>query len=392
MSTTNTVTSNTVTSNTVTDGITTPANAAAISRQRIKHIDVIKGISIILVVLGHSHWVLEQSAEANSIGLSFRMPLFFFAAGIFFKPYVPFSTLFWGKCDALVKPYAVTLLLLAPYQIWLLGESAYKVLVGIAYGNGETIIWSPMWFLPHLFVVFLSSWGLLRLAKLEHASWPRQTLIMSLLLTSGYAFTMHLWPYLVSTFAPNANWYGNELVRLGLPFGIDIILLSSFFFLLGFLLKPHIVHFRFRPWWFALALLFFVGMHVRFDYALHFFGRRYDHLLWTTLIALAGIYAMTALAWFVSQQPLLERIISFVGYNSLFVLIFHWYLQQKAYSILLAPLGAVLANILAAVLAIGGSLLFAAIIRSNPVTAMLWLPQKTRQRLAARQRTTSASQ
>lgn len=385
-------TTDTVATNTVADGITTPANAAATRRQRIKHIDVIKGISIILVVLGHSHWVLEQSAEANIIGLSFRMPLFFFAAGIFFKPYVPFGKLFWGKLDALVKPYAVTLLLLAPYQIGLLGESTYKVLVGIAYGNGETIIWSPMWFLPHLFVVFLFSWGLLRLAKLEHASWQRPTLVMTLLLASGYAFTIHLWPYLVATFAPNANWYGNELMGLGLPFSIDIVLLSSFFFLLGFLLKPHIVHFRFRPWWFALALLFFVGMHVRFDYALDFYGRRYDHLLWTTLIALAGIYIMTGLAWFASQQPLLERAISFVGYNSLFVLTFHFYLQKKAYSVLIDPLGGVLNNILGAVLATGGSLLFAAIIRSNPVTAVLWLPQKNpsaTRKAPARQGTTT---
>lgn len=368
--------------------IAKPAHTSVSRRGRVKHIDVIKGISIILVVLGHSHWVLEQSTKANTIGLSFRMPLFFFAAGIFFKPNMSFGTLFWEKLDALVKPYAVTLLLLAPYQLWLLEESAHKVLVGIAYGNGETIIWSPMWFLPHLFVAFLFAWGFLRVTKLEHASWQRQTLVMTLLLASGYTFTMHLWPYSVATFAPNANWYGNELVRLGLPFGIDIVMLSSFFFLLGFLLKARIVHFRFRPWWFALALLFFVGMHVRFDYALHFFGRRYDHLLWTTLIALAGIYTMTGLAWFASQQPLLERVISFVGYNSLFVLIFHWYLQQKAYSIFINPLGAVLANILGAVLAIVGSLLFAAIIRSNSVTAMLWLPQKTRQRLVARKRTT----
>lgn len=359
------------------------------SQQRIKHIDVIKGISIMLVVLGHSPWVLEQSPKANAIGLSFRMPLFFFAAGIFFKPHISFSKLFWGKLDALIKPYAVTLLLLAPYQLWLLGENAYKVLVGIAYGNGETIIWSPMWFLPHLFVVFLFSWGLLRATKLEQAAALQRNLVMVLLLVSGYAFTMHLWPYLVNTLAANANWYGNDLARLGLPFGVDIVMLSSFFFLLGYLLKPQMVHYRFRPWMFGLALLFFVGMHARFDYTLHFFGRRYDHLLFSTLIALAGIYVMTGLAWFASQQHVLERIISFVGYNSIFVLIFHWYLEQKAYSLLIQPSGVVIANLAATVLAILGSLVIAAIIRSNPLTALLWLPQKTRRRLAARWTTTA---
>lgn len=349
-------------------------------RPRLKHIDVIKGLSIILVVVGHSPWVLEQSTEANIIGLSFRMPLFFFAAGIFFKPHIPFHRLFWSKLDALIKPYAVTLLLLAPYQLWFLRESARKVLVGIIYGNGETIIWSPMWFLPHLFVVFLFSWGLLRMTKLEHTSWQRRIITMILLLTSGYLFTVHLWPYLVSTFAPNAHWYGNDLVRLGLPFGVDIVMLSSFFFLLGFLLKPQMTNFRFRPWLFTVALLFFVGMHVRFDYTLHFFGRRYDHLLWTTLVALAGIYVMVCLAWWASQQPKLERAISFVGYNSLFVLIFHWYLEQKVYSLLVAPLGIAIANIFAVVLAIVGSLIFAKVIRSHPLTAQLWLSRRAYQR------------
>jgi len=48
---------------------------------RVEHIDIAKGISIILVALFHSKLKLFAPDIINSMGL-FRLPLFFFLSGV----------------------------------------------------------------------------------------------------------------------------------------------------------------------------------------------------------------------------------------------------------------------------------------------------------------------
>lgn len=54
--------------------------------QRNQRIDVIRGMAIMLVVLGHS----GVSEPLFQWIYSFHMPLFFFVSGIFFKPMAHF--------------------------------------------------------------------------------------------------------------------------------------------------------------------------------------------------------------------------------------------------------------------------------------------------------------
>ena len=51
--------------------------------QRYEHIDIARGVAILLVVLGHSCLTVENSL--NRFILSFHMPLFFFLSGVFAK-------------------------------------------------------------------------------------------------------------------------------------------------------------------------------------------------------------------------------------------------------------------------------------------------------------------
>lgn len=50
---------------------------------RIEHIDIARGIAIILVVLGHC--CPSADIDLNRVILSFHMPLFFFLSGVFAK-------------------------------------------------------------------------------------------------------------------------------------------------------------------------------------------------------------------------------------------------------------------------------------------------------------------
>ena len=52
--------------------------------KRDSTIDIMKGIGIILVILGHA--IQNNYVPLNKVILSFHMPLFFFVSGMLFKP------------------------------------------------------------------------------------------------------------------------------------------------------------------------------------------------------------------------------------------------------------------------------------------------------------------
>ena len=66
-----------------------PVGAEAVPKSRETWIDVAKGMAIILVVLFHASTFMDEIGLAGSWGRlavsmdTFRMPLFFFTAGIF---------------------------------------------------------------------------------------------------------------------------------------------------------------------------------------------------------------------------------------------------------------------------------------------------------------------
>ncbi|MCQ2252102.1 MAG: acyltransferase family protein [Bacteroidales bacterium] len=121
------------------------------------NIDILKGIGIILVILGHVHkggvygWIY-----------SFHMPLFFILSGLFFKPS---NELFFIKFKRIIIPYlffAVSI-----YLYWRFFEVKYRHDTGGININTHCldIFWqqstfcfdAPLWFLPCLFLIFIVS-------------------------------------------------------------------------------------------------------------------------------------------------------------------------------------------------------------------------------------------
>lgn len=99
--------------------------------QRIKYLDIAKGIAIILVVLGHSS--CPQFLWGGVY--AFHMPLFFFISGCFFPPIVSlsqFRIFVLKKVKGLYMP-----LLVWSIGYWLIGYILYH---GNIYGNYETNI------------------------------------------------------------------------------------------------------------------------------------------------------------------------------------------------------------------------------------------------------------
>ena len=68
---------------------------------RIAYIDLAKGFCIALVVFYHSKGVLGVQYLTDIFFVSFRLPLYFFLSGLFFKEYGSFHNFFIKKTNRL---------------------------------------------------------------------------------------------------------------------------------------------------------------------------------------------------------------------------------------------------------------------------------------------------
>lgn len=119
--------------------------------KRIGSIDVVKGITIFLVIVGHAAG--NTDAPFYRVVLyAFHMPLFFMVSGMVLKPAEKYDLQHWKYF--LSKNF---LALMVPYFIWgaIYSQFSYRNLGWIAYGSwqalGKAGTLTSLWFLPALF-------------------------------------------------------------------------------------------------------------------------------------------------------------------------------------------------------------------------------------------------
>ena len=142
-------------------------------QQRIQYIDLAKGLCILLVVLYHVFMhVNYMSPLVKSLGC-FRMPLYFFLSGLFFKEYEGFIGFFLRKVNKLLIPffsfYLVTCLAL-PNLFYMFGypglsENSIGLRGLYAFITEKSLINLPIWFLWVLFLVNIYFYILLVFSK-----------------------------------------------------------------------------------------------------------------------------------------------------------------------------------------------------------------------------------
>ena len=122
-------------------------------KKRIEWIDAVKGLGIILVILGH----MTIPQMVRRFIFSFHMPLFFFVSGYLFKNNFS-KTWCLRKCDSLLIPYALYgFLTIAVMHLF--AKVPLDVMLGsFLRGNGVGVLW----FLMCLFVVEIVGGGIIR--------------------------------------------------------------------------------------------------------------------------------------------------------------------------------------------------------------------------------------
>jgi fucose 4-O-acetylase-like acetyltransferase len=341
--------------------------------KRIETIDIAKGIGILLVVLGHNDFGYVSPFGYKLI-YSFHMPLFFFLSGYFLNASIPFFEFFKKRFNALLKPYLFTIFLIYFLNVSFekMGfETAVRRIVKSLYGSGLYIDWVQLWFLPHLFVVSLYAFLFFAL----FGRWNnRYTRWAALVFTLGISslFLKDFYPFTLSLF-------GKQYELFGLPFSLDLVLLSGFFFILGSEVRQGTSEKTFENIFLLIgAGIAMILMNLYLSPIIDFNTRLYESYLVNTAEAVIGILFVLALSRQIElRTKRLASLFKYFGQISLFILLFHVPIQdfwgQKTNAVLNNQSLSIWVGFFMGVA--GSALIYELFVKANPV-ASWWFGRK----------------
>lgn len=295
--------------------------------KRIGYIDIAKGIGILVIVLAHND-LAGYHPTLHKFIYAFHIPLFFFLSGMFFRPERSFGETLRRRFNTLLKPY-----LFALFVIYL-GEAAFDnmtfpVIAGrilkSLYATGYYIDWVQLWFIPHLFAVALFAWIAWRFVfGRVQRDWLRWLLLFAMLAAGVFAMP-YFWPF-------KAPVIGTELY--GLPFSLDLVFASGFFFLVGYEVnrKP-LENFFASPLVLAGTFGLLLTLVLTLPPSIDFNTRSYPSLWINTAEALLGITMTLSLSRNLEKwSEKAANLFRYFGRISLVILIFHVPIQETMFS------------------------------------------------------------
>jgi fucose 4-O-acetylase-like acetyltransferase len=341
--------------------------------KRIEYLDIARGIGILLVVLGHNDFG-AISPFFHQVIYSFHIPLFFFLSGYFINTALPFFDYSKKRFHSVLKPYLFTIFLIyfASVSFEKMGFStAIGRIAKSLYGTGYYIDWVALWFLPQLFVVSLYAFIFITVVNKLRNRWITWGILLATLIVSTYLLRP-FYPFSISVFGKDYELYG-------LPFSLDLVLLSGFFFLLGNEVRQVASEKTFDN----IFLLIGSGtglilLNLFFPYRVDIAIRVYESLLVNTAEAILGILFVLALARQVElHSQRLGSIFRYLGNISLIILLFHIPIQgfwgEKVMAVTNSLPFAILVGFIMGV--VGSVLIYEIFIRFNPV-ASYWFGRK----------------
>ena len=198
-------------------------------KQRIEFIDLAKGICIILVVLFHICSYYNVSLPASHFFRAFRMPLYFFLSGFFFKTYSGIGEFIKKKTNKLLVPfvffYLTLSVLLSIFLYRYLGVVIEKAVnfdfftCLTEFAIRENFPNSPLWFLLCLFEVNI----LFYICYLIGNHWQKNQVVFLI----GISLIIGYFGLVLSVFHVN------------LPVFIDSSMTSLPFFMMGYVINRH---------------------------------------------------------------------------------------------------------------------------------------------------------
>lgn len=199
------------------------------SPQKLLWLDMAKGFTILLVVIGHS---IPNASFANSIIFSFHMPFFFIIAGYTLNTKKEFSEFFAAKVKRLLLPYFFTVLFDVLFWV-LIGRALTNDISNLfanfsyscksyAIGLGQVADWAPVnpvgvvRFIPCLFLSVIIFFVIIKLCRNDMR-----------------------WMGVASTISVIAGYFIGR--KTFLPWSLDVALFSQIFLFSGYYLKSNML-------------------------------------------------------------------------------------------------------------------------------------------------------
>ena len=287
--------------------------------KRIEYLDRARAFGMFLVYYGHFVQKLIQSGGGNLAAVqwrliySFHMPLFFFLAGVFWKPNPDFLSVFKDKLKTRIFPWLTFSLLLIPFWLILDRSKMMERLISGSYLVGNPKLNIVTWFLVCLFVVELLATLTAKLFKFD--TFRIVMYAIGFFLVGHYAFIRN--PSTVQELtgiAPDI-WY------------IDDAFMAIPFYFAGYLLSTVLKFLDSRAGWFvgiAVMLLAGYGVWATFDLNVEdrFWGvlmisSKYGNPWYFLLTAFLGIFFALGFSRFIGINFPPVR---FVGQNTIIFL------------------------------------------------------------------------
>lgn len=338
-------------------------------------VDLARGIGIILIALGHNRLVLQDQGEAFRLIYSFHLPLFFFLTGLYLRDTDRLGTSVVTRFHSLLKPYFVILLTAALLRwavLMIPGRQDLTLrdhVIGVLWGSGGD--WTPLWFLPHIFLAVLGASALLQIAR--HSAWRRPLISMAIvfLLVAGI-FAIRAFEQSRLTMEPWLTWNNPK----GLPWSLDLLPISIAWILAGHLLSKQVQTLQVSWIYSLLALALFVCLHLFFDEVIDLNLRVYGVPWISTLQAVAGIYLTLVAAMLLQRLGKWAEPLAYIGSGSLFILLFHAFVQGKAFNVVfrVSPT-LLLPGVISLIAAVVLPLIFWELTKRSSVLSALLLPQ-----------------
>lgn len=261
--------------------------------QRIIYIDQLKGLAILLVVMGHvcSKSFLIDDTEFNYFYSSFHMPLFMFLSGLFAYKGIAY----WDTTEFLMFLRKKSLRILIPFIVWggCLSLFTHRTLTDIYTGIDPSL-----WFLPALFYCMI--WGFVTYKIVSLIKIGKPICINILVNIILY----------ISLFACYKSFLNS------IPFLLSSIKLYPFFIVGTWISKYDII----KKLFINSEITYFVSL------AIYILCWVYKDTI-PLQIRFTGFFAIIVLMnYFKSNDKSIPSVLTIIGKYSLEIYLFHWFL------------------------------------------------------------------
>lgn len=230
--------------------------------QRLDFLDIAKGFGILFVILGHCQ--LGRIGSLHSILYSFHMPLFFLISGICFSNKYTFTSLVVKRFRQMILP-----------TIWfsLISVMVVKGLdLNVRWWDWSKHLPFALWFLPVLYFT-------------EIIAWVISNKVTNKICLAALLFVSMLFPHMLM------------LYSVDLPYSLAAVPTATFFYIVGFKIKPLVLNWNKHLFTLAVLLAMLNICLVRYGHvSIELASGRITPVIIAEFAAFCGLFSCIAIS------------------------------------------------------------------------------------------------